>query len=163
MQNAQCLNHTNGLAKYVCKYISKFDEYNYVMLCQDMHSGEWVLGQRHLHNTKVVTSKINEDKAFSRERHKNHFKGFKKAHMDIRQLFLGHPEIFTNMKNVIISTLPLEVRPRNTIKLDKIGNVIEDQNNINNPVDAYTSLNLIATQRMWEWGFTDYRQMSRIQ
>ena len=33
MQNAQALDHTNGIAKYVCKYITKFDEGNYVVLC----------------------------------------------------------------------------------------------------------------------------------
>ena len=46
MQNAQALDHTNGLSKYVCKYISKFDEGNYVVLCQDVHTGEWVLKKK---------------------------------------------------------------------------------------------------------------------
>ena len=66
MQNAQALDHTNGLSKYVCKYISKFDQGNYVILCQDIHTGEWVLGKNHLHNTKIMTSKYNEDKAFEK-------------------------------------------------------------------------------------------------
>ena len=72
MQNAQALDHTNGLTKYVCKYISKFDEGNYAFLMQDIHTGELVLGKVHLHNTKIVRSKINEDKAYSKERLKNH-------------------------------------------------------------------------------------------
>ena len=30
MQNAQALDHTYGIAKYVCKYITTFDQGNYV-------------------------------------------------------------------------------------------------------------------------------------
>lgn len=35
MQNAQALGNTNGVSKYVCKYITKFDDNNYVLLLQD--------------------------------------------------------------------------------------------------------------------------------
>ena len=59
MQNAQALDHTNGLTKYVRKYFGKFDEGNYVVLCQDVHTGQFVLGKTHLHNTKVVRFNIN--------------------------------------------------------------------------------------------------------
>ena len=38
MQNAQALDYTNGIAKYVCKYITKFEQGNYVVLCQDVHT-----------------------------------------------------------------------------------------------------------------------------
>ena len=58
MQNAQVLEHTNGLAKYVCKYIPKVDEGKYVVLCVDVDTGQWVLAKTHLHNTKIVSSKI---------------------------------------------------------------------------------------------------------
>ena len=70
MQNAQALDHTNGLAKYFCKYIGKFDETNYTMLWQDSESGDFVMGKTHLHNTKVVRSNINENKASARQRAK---------------------------------------------------------------------------------------------
>ena len=66
MQNAQALDHTNGLTKYVCKYIAKFDDGNYCLLMQDIHTGDWVIGKTHLHNTKIIRSKINEDKAFTK-------------------------------------------------------------------------------------------------
>ena len=75
MQNAQALEHTNGTSKYVCKYLGKFDKGNYVVLCEDIQTGEWVLGKKHLHNTKIVSSKYNEDKAFNKDRYKNHPKG----------------------------------------------------------------------------------------
>lgn len=66
MQNDQTLDHTNGLTKYVCKYIAKFDESNYTSLLQDIYTGDWVNGKIHLHNTKIIRSKINEDKAFTK-------------------------------------------------------------------------------------------------
>ena len=60
MKNAQALDHTNGLSKYVCKYIGNFDEGNHVFLFQDTHTGQWILGKSHLCNTKIVHSNINE-------------------------------------------------------------------------------------------------------
>ena len=83
MQNAQALDHTNGISKYICKYIGKFDNGNYIILCEDSHTGEWVLGKTRLHNTKIVTSKINEDKAFNNDRNKNHPKGRDMPHLEI--------------------------------------------------------------------------------
>ena len=128
MQNAQALDHTNGIAKYVCKYITKFDQGNYVILCQDIHTGQWVLGKKHLHNTKIVTSKYNKNKAFGTDRMKLHLKGRDMPHFEIRQIMLGDPGLFTNMEFIEISTLLFELRPSNSIILDTQGNVT--QNNI---------------------------------
>ena len=75
MQNAQLLAHTNGVAKYVTKYIAKVDQGNYVVLCQDVHTGKWVLAKNHLHNTKIVSSNINEDNVLEKLRFKNHPRG----------------------------------------------------------------------------------------
>ena len=132
MQNAQALDHTNGLTKYVCKYIAKFDESNYTLLLQDIHTGDWVIGKAHLHNTKVIRSKINEDKAFSKERMKNHPKGREFPHMEIRQMIMGDEEIFTNMIFITISTLPYELRPTNAIELTQTGEVHNNTNDIEN-------------------------------
>eukprot|EP00956_Cyclotella_meneghiniana_P028973 scaffold69032_cov51-Cyclotella_meneghiniana.AAC.1 len=97
MQNAQALAHTNGIPKYVCKYITKFDKDNYVMLLQDIHTGEWIVSKTKLHNTKVVRSNINEDKAFDKKRYKNHPKGRDMAYFEIRQILMGDKEIITNL------------------------------------------------------------------
>ena len=72
MQNAQALEHKNGTSKYVCKYLGKFYDGNYVVLCEDIYTGEWVIGKVHLHNTKILTSKINEDKSFAKESNSYH-------------------------------------------------------------------------------------------
>ena len=171
MQNAQALDHTNGIAKYVCKYISKFDEGNYVVLCQDIHSGEWVFGKKHLHNTKVVWSKINEDKAFAMEKMNKHPKGREIPHFEIRQILLGHPEVFTNLEFIQISTLPFEQRPTNKVELDAKGDVVDTNNEENNedehPNDSYSTIplmqqvrtrkNLCSNQRMTTNQLATYR------
>ena len=112
MQNSQSIDHTNVLSKYVCKYIGKFDEGNYVVLCQDNHTGQWVLGKSHLHNTKIVRSHINEQKAYKQDRRKNYPIGRDMPRFGIRQIILGHPEVFTNIKFIEISTLPFELRKK---------------------------------------------------
>ncbi len=142
MQNAQALDHTNRIAKYVSKYTGKFDDGNYVILCEDAHTREWILCETHLHNTKIVTSKINEDKAFNNERHKNHPKGRDMAHFETRQILMGHPEVFTDMEFIQISTSPFDLRQTNSIHLDIKDSVQYNQNMENrihntNPKDNY--------------------------
>ena len=53
----------------------KFDEGNYVILSQDIHYRQCFLGKTHLHNTKIVTSKYNADKTFTKDRKKHHSRG----------------------------------------------------------------------------------------
>mmetsp|Transcript_10982 Transcript_10982/g.23255 ORF Transcript_10982/g.23255 Transcript_10982/m.23255 type:complete len:323 (+) Transcript_10982:3908-4876(+) len=84
IQNAQSLNYTNGIIKYVCKYLTKFDDGNYVLLCQDIHTGDWVLAKMHLYNIKIVSSKYNKDKAFAKNRTKCHPRGRDMPHFEIR-------------------------------------------------------------------------------
>ena len=112
------------IATYVCKYISKFDNGNYFVLCHDIHMGQWMIGKIHLHNTKIVSSKINKDKAMAKERTENHPRGRNIPHFEIRQILMGNPEVFTNLKFIEISTLPFELHPTNSIKLDAQGNVM---------------------------------------
>ena len=138
MQNTQALDHTNGLAKYVCKYISKFVDCNYVVLCQDIHTGQWILGKNHLHNTKIVSSKINEDKAFEQRRYKNHPKGRDMPYFEIRQIILGDAEVFNDLCFVPLSTLPFELRPSNKVEIDSKGKVI----NPNPDYDAEAAENI---------------------
>jgi predicted GIY-YIG superfamily endonuclease len=132
MQNAQALDHSNGLVKYVCKYLGKFDEGNYVVLCRDIHTGQWVLGKTHLHNTKIVSSKYNEDKAFAEGRQRSLPRGRELPFIEIMQLLLGHPEVYTNLDFGVICTLPFGLRPTNSIKLDTFGEVVCE-----NPPDAF--------------------------
>ena len=140
MQNVQALDHTNGLSKYVCKYIAKFDDGNYVVVSQNIHNGNIVLGKTHLHNTKIARSNINEQKAYEKNRKKKHPRGRDMPHFEIRQLLMGHPEVFTNIEFIRISTLPFELRPQNSICVDNIGNVSTNYtHNHNHPPDAFNT------------------------
>ena len=64
-------------------------------------------------------------------------------HLEIRQILMGHPEVFTNMEYVQISTMPFDLRPKKLVNLDTKGNVRYNQdtnNNCNtNPIDNYSS------------------------
>ena len=57
-QNVQLLSCCNGVMVYVCKYIGKIDEQNFVVTKVNGDSGQLVNRYQHLHNTKVTTSKL---------------------------------------------------------------------------------------------------------
>ena len=82
------------------------------------------MGKTHLHNTKVTRSKMNEDKAFSQRKEKNHPKGRDMPHFEIRQIVFGDPKVFTNLQFIHIPTIPFELQPTNKIVLDSNGNVV---------------------------------------
>ena len=133
MQNAQVLEHMNGLAKYVCKYITQVDEGNYVIICVDVDTGQWVMVKTHLHNTKIVSSKINEDAKFMQQKFKYCPKGRANGYFELRQFAMGQPKVLTNLDWLELSILPFELRPTSRIKLDSKGDVIE------NPADAHSA------------------------
>jgi len=140
MQNAQALDHTNGLSKYVCKYIGKFDEGNYIILCQDIHTGDWVIGKTHLYNTKIVRSKMNEDRAYQNDRRKYHLKGCDMPYFEICQILLGHPKVYTNINFIEVSSLPFELRPHNAVSLNINGDVIDNSDDLDDhPSDIFVS------------------------
>ena len=59
----------------MCKYLGKFNEGNYVILYEYIHTREWVLGKTNFHNAKITTSQINKYKDFSNDKNKNCPKG----------------------------------------------------------------------------------------
>ena len=59
MQNAQMVNDCEGLNKYVCKYIGKIDEQNYVVVSIDVkNNGSLVTKTTFLHHKKFTTYNI---------------------------------------------------------------------------------------------------------
>ena len=72
MKNVQVLTSVGGWSKYVCKYIAKIYEQNYVVVIVYV-SGKLVIKLTLLHNNKVTTSKMDENK--DREKHKNRSQG----------------------------------------------------------------------------------------
>ena len=85
MQNFQVLTGTGGCSKYVCKYIEKIDENNYVVVLVD-GSGKLVTKATFLYNIKVTHSKIGKYK--DREKHKKGsrkmYKSYVNASYDVK-------------------------------------------------------------------------------
>jgi hypothetical protein len=57
MQNLQVVRNTNGVARYVVKYIVKKDAGNRITLGANFHSGARMnVDEKFLHNTKITHS-----------------------------------------------------------------------------------------------------------
>ena len=111
MQNVQSLTHTNGLNRYVCKYVGKIDEQNQVLVrSHPHHEGTLISNATFLKNTKVTSTSINENRVLSKKRDKFHPKGRLISLMEQIQTMLGFHQVRTDMHFEIISTLPLEHR-----------------------------------------------------
>ena len=111
MQNVQSLTHTNGLTKYVCKYVCKIDEHNRIIVSADPHDGSSLRTSGiFLHNTKITSSHINEEKALKSNKDNLHPSGRYVVILEIIQMLLSYPQVQTDMRYSIIATLPLEQR-----------------------------------------------------
>ena len=62
-----------------------------------------------LHNTKVITSKINKDKYCKKIQDNSHEQGREISEMDMRHVLLKYQEVFTNLNLIAVLTLPLEL------------------------------------------------------
>ena len=105
MYNVQVLTGIGGCYKYVCKYIVKNDKYYGVVLVDG--SGKLVTKATFLHNTKVMSSKMGEDK--DRDKHKNKSQLRCISHMEMLHVLLKYPEVVTNLDFIKVSILPLYI------------------------------------------------------
>jgi len=121
MQNVQLIRGTGGCNKYICKYIAKIDEQNYVVVCTyEDKNGKLITKSQFLHNTKVAGSKHNEDKAREGSRESSRPQGRMISLMEMLHVMLKYPEVLTDLKFVSIPTVPLELRARVGISADKV-------------------------------------------
>jgi hypothetical protein len=72
MNNAQLISEARGVPKYILKYVAKRDEGNKAILFANGRTDDIRVGSQFLHNTKIVTSAINESKAFQNKRYSSH-------------------------------------------------------------------------------------------
>ena len=72
IQNVQVITGTGSCSKYVCRYIAQIDEHNYVILSVN-GALKLVTKATFLHNTKINSSKMVEDK--DREKHRKNTQG----------------------------------------------------------------------------------------
>ena len=125
MQNCQRLTHCGGCSKYVCKYIGKIDEQNYVVVGMNgKKSGSLISNAQFLHNTKVTSSKIQEDKDREKRRDSKNPQGRCISLMEMLHVMLKYPEVYTNLRFISISTMPLELRAG--VQIDTDANDLED-------------------------------------
>ena len=142
MQNVQRLIGTGGCSKYVCKYISKIDEQNYIVIEVD-GKGRLVTKATFLHNTKITSSKIAEDKA--REKDWKKPQGFCISHLEMLHNMLKYPEIVTNLDFIKVSTMPLELRAGIMVESDK---QIEDGAFVMTAIESFRRINNMESWRL---------------
>ena len=99
MQNVQVLTECGGVNKYFYKNIWKIDEQNFVIVYTDTHTnGVLVTKKTFLHNTKITTSKINEDKARMEKRENFHIQGRAIIQNEMIHDMLKYPDVTTQLK-----------------------------------------------------------------
>ena len=105
MQNLQRLTGTGGCDKYVCKYIEKIDEKNYIIIEVDRED-RMVTGADFLHNTKVTPSKLTENK--ERQKDNKKAQGQCMNQLEMLHINLKYPEVVTNLDFIKFTTMLLE-------------------------------------------------------
>ena len=168
MQNVQILHGTNGVAAYVVKYVVKMDKGNRVTVWADANNGNVVKAEHQfLHNTKITSSGINEEKAHERSRRWKHPEGRAIAFPEIQQSILGYSEVMTNLKFIRICTKPFELRSTTKIKLNNKGNLERPDRTVqqasNLPPDASSGLPPVLKARRRKFPQLSDRQMSTSQ
>ena len=71
-----------------------------------------------MHNTKIASSKENDENYLANKRYDNHPRGHAISLMEMYQMMLKYPEAYTNMVFENIPTVPLEL-PANIDKTIK--------------------------------------------
>ena len=61
-----------------------------------------------LHNTKITSSKMGEDKV--RQKDDKRSQGRCISHMEMLHVMLKYPEVVTNLEFIKVTTMPLELR-----------------------------------------------------
>ena len=112
MQNIQLLTQSGGVNKYVCKYIGKIDEQNYVVVQANNSKGNSAASlmtkSTFLHNTKIASSKIQEDE--DRGKDNKYPQGRYISHIEMLHQIMKYPEVTTDLSFITITTMPLEYR-----------------------------------------------------
>ena len=112
MHNIQVLTQGGGVNKDICKYIGKPDEQNYIVVLVDPETnGQLVKRATFLHNTKVSSTKSNEDKSRHNRKSKGKYpEGRSIAIMEKVHVMLLYLEVITNLNFVSIPSMSLEFR-----------------------------------------------------
>jgi hypothetical protein len=125
MQNIQVVRNTNGVARYVVKYVVKKDKGNRITLGADFHSGARMNADKiFLHNTKITHSRINKEKALEKSKNRKRPSGRGIAYPDMQGQILGHSHVVTDLIFVRVQTLSFEQRKSTKFRLNRGGVLI---------------------------------------
>ena len=113
MQNVQLIRGTGGCNKYVCKYIAKVDEQNYVVVSTNENLRDRLkVTAEFLHNTKISSSAKAEKDLQDKKYSKDAPKGRMISLNEMLHVMLKYPEVITDLQFTTIPTVPLEQRAR---------------------------------------------------
>ncbi len=125
MQNLQVVRNTNGVARYVMKYIVKKDKGNRITLGANFHSGARMnVDKKILPNTKIIRSRVNKEKALEKSKSMKRLSGRGIAHPNMQGRILGHSDVVTDLLFVCIQRLSFEQRKSTKFRLNCGGALI---------------------------------------
>eukprot|EP00957_Ditylum_brightwellii_P144540 11010501-Ditylum_brightwellii.AAC.1 len=126
----------------------------------DAHTGAVKVGSQFIHNSKIATSRLNEEKAIKQSRNKYHPMGRHIAHCEMLHQLFGHPDVFTTLEFIDISTFPFELRGGNKVTIDNQGNTVHQGVT---PDDDVHIASCPAKQKRVELRLEDWRMFSENQ
>ena len=126
MVNTQWIGSANTLAKYLMKYVCKFDKRERIETKANPHTGALQVGSEFLHNTKISSSAYHERMHFERSRNYNHPTGRIIPDIQMYHQLMGLPDVVTNLTFDRISTQSFEIRCQSRVRLKDNGEVSRD-------------------------------------
>lgn len=115
---AACLSNNNLkfvtsylASRYLTKYVATIDKNNRIYFSNNPNDAfEIKAKMEFLHNTKITSSDINEQKKHDISRNKMKPQGRAISLMEITAILLGYPQVYTDIKFIHIPTIPLAER-----------------------------------------------------
>ena len=136
MQNLQKILHSGGCSKYIIKYIGKIDAQNYIIVYTNGHkNGQLVTKGTFVHNSKLSSSKKNEEQALEKKKRGKTSDAIGRAISLTEMLhnMLKYSEVATDLNFIDIATTSLEVRLQYKVEsMKKAMNNIEDGAEVGN-------------------------------
>ena len=142
------LTDIGGTNKYTIKYVGKIDAQNYVIVHSDNNkNGRLVTKASFVHNSKLSSSKYNEEKAFNQRREKSHATGRAISLTEMLHNMLMYSEVATDLNFIDISTTPLEFRHSSKIYQKNKTNNIQDGSEVGNVCNNVRKSNTLTEWR----------------
>lgn len=161
MQNIQRLYGCGECCKYCCKYIGKIDEQNYLHVAVGK-DGELIRQAHYLHNTKIVSSKIAQEKEREKDRKTKNKHQVHGRCISINEMYhhmLKYPDVYTDLEFKKVPTTALEFRIGIKLMLDRLQEkkkttTVTNDDDQNNDESTITALSIKLREELFpgeEW------------